>query len=923
MKKLVTSLALFLALILGVQVDAFSQSAPTVNGLFHTPVDSEGNFDLNGTADSERYNFYGSTPNGSKLYFNVVDDVLYVALVVDSESVNDNVFDVGGPGNVSSTEYHKSAGWVDDARNARQLIDSEFAQFTLEIGTNGESFTWKQGYAQQEDTQGGPSNANASESDWVSIPGVWGDGDDENPPPTLTSSSSLVWNLNNYANNFAGKDDVWSIGTDDDVSTWKSPWKEGDENKVPNGYPEYSDDQGIAWEWSMVYEWSVDLSEIGTGNSPIFIISGASHHSPSKGDLEGDCPDDSDDDCFDDLKGAIGDFVWLDQDGDGIQDDGEPGVEDVEVRLFNANDIDPDNYTEADLDKYIASVQTDSNGGYLFNELDKGDYIVWFDLPDGYQFTKRFAGDNTDIDSNARQNPGFTDLVELGEGELRLDIDAGLIETTTTIELQGACYRMLSSPGSGASYSNLFADIFTQGANVPATKDDHIQDGDPNVWVWPTDNDGNSDEDWQALSTTNGYSQGLDTEIPAGTGVLLSMFEIRSLEDPEDDGPFLIDLSAFDEHEAPVNVSGNFINQTPDGWTLAGNPFFTSVDFNQIYADSDNINGVVYIWDRDIGDLGFGGWRTYSVDLDEYSDTDGVGDIPDGKIHPYQGFFVQTAESGTPNLKFTNDSKSDGAEFYGKQRSKNLVRLELSGDRGKASTWIVFGESGSFDRLSNDAFEMEPMASDYMMLASRKADGTLFDIGHYPMPGEKFEVPVSVGTSIPGNYTITATDFEMMIGQDLYFVDKETNTTLPLDESFSYDFTISNGAAKVPSPNVNRCSMEVNQMSKSAGNDRFVITTNASANVDNDLPQDVSLKQNYPNPFNPTTAIQYSLPESANVSLEVYNMLGQRVASIAEGQRSAGTHTVDFDASHLTSGVYIYRLTAGSTVINKRMTLVK
>gem|GEM_PF-6018930 len=610
---------------------------------------------------------------------------------------------------------------------------------------------------------------------------------------------------------------------------------------------------------------------------------------------------------------SVGDFVWSDLNKDGLQDEGEPGVEGVTVNLLD------------DSGEELYTTTTDENGFYLFDDLLTGDYQIEFVLPEGYKFTEANAGDGEN-DSKADEDTGKTNLFTLESGDNLTNKDAGLvIPDITTIELQGACYRMLSSPGSGASYSHLFADIFTQGANVPATKDDHIQDGDPNVWVWPTDNDGNSVEGWQALSTTNGYNQGLDTEIPAGTGVLLSMFEIRSLEDPGDTGPFLIDLSAFDEHDAPVNVSGNFINQTPDGWTLAGNPFFTSVDFNQIYADSDNINGVVYIWDRDIGETGFGGWRTYSVNTDEYSETDGVGDIPDGKIHPYQGFFVQTAENGngSPNLKFTNGSKSVGGEFYGKQRSKNLVRLELSGDRGKASTWIVFGESGSFDRLSNDAFEMEPMASDYMMLASRKADGTLFDIGHYPIPGENFEVPVSVETSIPGNYTITATDFEMMIGQDLYFVDKETNTTLPLDESFSYDFTISNGAAKVPSPNVNRCSMEVNQMSKSAGNDRFVITTNASANVDNDLPQDVSLKQNYPNPFNPTTAIQYSLPESANVSLEVYNMLGQRVASIAEGQRSAGTHTVDFDASHLTSGVYIYRLTAGSTVINKRMTLVK
>jgi len=218
---------------------------------------------------------------------------------------------------------------------------------------------------------------------------------------------------------------------------------------------------------------------------------------------------------------------------------------------------------------------------------------------------------------------------------------------------------------------------------------------------------------------------------------------------------------------------------------------------------------------------------------------------------------------------------------------------------------------------------MQAMSANYAMLASRKTDGTLFDIGHYPIPGENFEVPLAFETTIPGTYTITVTNLDLILTHDLYFTDLETNTTLPIDESFRYEFTIRNGAAKIVSPDTNRCSMEVNQMHKGSGTDRFVITTKASSEIDNDLPQAINLRQNYPNPFNPTTVIEYALPESVNVILEVYNMLGQRVAILAEGQRTAGLHTLDFDAKHLTSGVYMYRLTAGTTVLNKRMTIVK
>lgn len=93
--------------------------------------------------------------------------------------------------------------------------------------------------------------------------------------------------------------------------------------------------------------------------------------------------------------------------------------------------------------------------------------------------------------------------------------------------------------------------------------------------------------------------------------------------------------------------------------------------------------------------------------------------------------------------------------------------------------------------------------------------------------------------------------------------------------------------------------------------------------IDSAIPQAVALHQNYPNPFNPTTSIQFSLPESAHATLEVYNMLGQRVATLVNETLSAGTHSANFDASELSSGVYLYRLHAGNEVLTRKLTLVK
>lgn len=94
--------------------------------------------------------------------------------------------------------------------------------------------------------------------------------------------------------------------------------------------------------------------------------------------------------------------------------------------------------------------------------------------------------------------------------------------------------------------------------------------------------------------------------------------------------------------------------------------------------------------------------------------------------------------------------------------------------------------------------------------------------------------------------------------------------------------------------------------------------------VASDMPQQISLNQNYPNPFNPSTIISYELPNSERVTLQVYNVYGQLIQTlVSDQQMNAGAHQVQFDASNLASGIYIYRLTAGEFTQSARMTLIK
>jgi len=101
-----------------------------------------------------------------------------------------------------------------------------------------------------------------------------------------------------------------------------------------------------------------------------------------------------------------------------------------------------------------------------------------------------------------------------------------------------------------------------------------------------------------------------------------------------------------------------------------------------------------------------------------------------------------------------------------------------------------------------------------------------------------------------------------------------------------------------------------------------IITVDVKNDKKEVLLTEFRLYQNYPNPFNPSTIISYQLPKQGFVSINIYNILGQKITSLVKNPQSAGSYQFNFDASNLSAGTYIYQLKAGD-FIQKKMLLLK
>ncbi len=497
----------------------------------------------------------------------------------------------------------------------------------------------------------------------------------------------------------------------------------------------------------------------------------------------------------------------------------------------------------------------------------------------------------------------------------------GTIRPQGTFLTGNSGWRLLTAPHDSLTYGQFLKDIWTQGYSGASTTS-----GSSNVYWYdePT-------RTWNApTDSSNIVGTGSNEGSSFGRGILVYVYDIggwpKKLTIP---GNYNIENMPMSLTETPIE------NDIQQGWHVIGNPYPFSINWTDLVARSGltDISPVIFIYDPS-NNSGDGGYRVnYGFDIPNLP-----GIIAhNGVIEPFQAFWVRTSgneSSGSISFNAADISGEDGI-LYGKLNPQELAdntqkyllfTVEQGGKSSSSMLQLANGEpitTAHPMNLSADPFEFGLNGTHGELLAYEKTpiitDGEIQRAMHFNSNmEEEIKLNVSGFENFEGEVLIKLRD---TFTDEEYFLDGSHSIMLP---AFATTNKESGDSKNAESALKALTSATLNN----AATPRFELTILTGKAVFTekkpDTPEVFELEQNYPNPFNPSSTIQFGLPEVADVRLEVFNMLGQKVSVLVNNQKMpAGRYSVDFDASNLASGMYIYRLQAGNIVFTKKMTLIK
>ncbi len=402
------------------------------------------------------------------------------------------------------------------------------------------------------------------------------------------------------------------------------------------------------------------------------------------------------------------------------------------------------------------------------------------------------------------------------------------------------------------------------------------------------------------------------TTLEAGTGILAYIFA----DDDNDGGTPLVNggwpktLSnignPFDE-EVAIRIKnhdkdGSGFTSGSEGFALIGNPFGYGLSIDSVTATLRRLdqyaNSYVYQWNATE--------ERYELSFS-------------GAIDPYESFFVRSITSGLDDsLRFDFDdaSATAPAETSAKELARDRFKFTLSHAKEglESESYLMFNDKASVGIDPLDGYHLGSYAQKYAMLYSKVADQHLM-INNLPgFMDEEIEIPFYLDATVTGAFDLNW-EGELPGGISFILKEVESGKSINLKEERKFSFNIPE---------------EHGSQGKGGSQPEplFILTVRPGIGTDIEgdlgIPNDVELFQNYPNPFNPSSVIRFGVPTTSKIQLEVFDILGRKVATLLDGEsRQPGRYNVRFDARDLSSGMYIYRLVIGDKVLTRKMTLIK
>ncbi len=324
-------------------------------------------------------------------------------------------------------------------------------------------------------------------------------------------------------------------------------------------------------------------------------------------------------------------------------------------------------------------------------------------------------------------------------------------------------------------------------------------------------------------------------------------------------------------------------------------------------------------------------WEEYQEDItSDWAEYSNIQTMPEGTAF-IQAVIVIHAADGAPEASYGIDDVK--LKLVAEADTSNYLAnpgFELGLDSTNVPMgWLGYAQTGASMELLNDAGTAN--SGDYWVKCTSTEGGyyLLYQNTFPAIEGQVWKLSSffkDISPADPGGYYAALKISAKSVTGATFLAWEEYQDSLTAEwEEYSNTQTMPEGTAYIQAVIVIHAADGAPEASYGIDDVSLIKVSDPPVGVDefDTVPMEYALNQNYPNPFNPSTKIEYSIPEAGNVVLKVYNTIGQEVTTLVSKHQKAGNYTVDFNAPGLASGIYIYRLSAGSKVFVKKMIMLK